>query len=47
MAFTSQDRDPMFDTPHRRFNPLTGESVLVSPPPRQTSLAGAGRKDPA
>ncbi|MEN9562222.1 MAG: hypothetical protein RIR73_466, partial [Chloroflexota bacterium] len=21
----------MFDSPHRRFNPLTGESVLVSP----------------
>jgi UDPglucose--hexose-1-phosphate uridylyltransferase len=37
----------MFDTPHRRFNPLTGESVLVSPHRARRPWQGQVEKTPA
>jgi len=36
----------MFDTPHRRFNPLTGESVLVSPHRAKRPWQGQVEKTP-
>jgi len=36
----------MFDTPHRRFNPLTGESVLVSPHRAKRPWLGQVEKTP-
>lgn len=36
----------MFDTPHRRYNPLTGESVLVSPHRAKRPWLGQVEKSP-
>jgi len=36
----------MFDTPHRRFNPLTGESILVSPHRAKRPWLGQVEKTP-